>query len=208
VGKVDHNEIPERLERAHVFVSASRLEVQSLAVLEALSSGTPVVSLSNETTDEFVDDSVGYNLPLSTPPERFAAKIVEICGLPRGEYERLCENARKRVAHLDWAMVVESATRMYSEVIDLKRRAVGCAGADHGPTETLRAPWADRLRRRVPGLGGQPAVGRPTSAYQSARHGLYVLLMVVGSFLGDCWFACSRRWKTRRGKRVMESGRI
>ena len=45
-------QIPNYLERAHVFPSASKMEVQSLVVIEALASGTPVVGLSNETIDE------------------------------------------------------------------------------------------------------------------------------------------------------------
>ena len=54
-GRLDHSRIPGQLARTHLWVSASLMEVQSLAVLEALASGTPVLGLSNETIDELID---------------------------------------------------------------------------------------------------------------------------------------------------------
>ncbi|MGA2379479.1 MAG: glycosyltransferase, partial [Spirochaetia bacterium] len=45
-GRLDHSRIPAQLAKTHLWVSASLMEVQSLAVLEALASGTPVLGLS------------------------------------------------------------------------------------------------------------------------------------------------------------------
>jgi 1,2-diacylglycerol 3-alpha-glucosyltransferase len=97
VGPVPYSEIPSYLERTHVFVSASTMEVQSLSVIEALASGTPVVGLANETIDELVDDRVGFRLDSLTDPEGFAQRVHEICALPQPAYEELCHNARRRV---------------------------------------------------------------------------------------------------------------
>jgi glycosyltransferase involved in cell wall biosynthesis len=105
-GEVAHTEIPSYLEKAHVFVSASTLEVQSLVILEALASGTPVVGLSNETTDDLVDRAVGFRLPQNTPPKVFARYIEKICTLPQPKYDRLCQNARHKVLGYDWANVM------------------------------------------------------------------------------------------------------
>ena len=105
-GEVPHTEIPSYLEKTHVFVSASTLEVQSLVILEALASGTPVVGLSNETTDDLVDRTVGSRLPKNTPPRMFAQHVERICALPQPKYDRLCQNARHRVRGYDWANVM------------------------------------------------------------------------------------------------------
>lgn len=105
-GEVPHEDIPAYLERTHVFVSASTLEVQSLVILEALASGTPVVGLSNETTDDLVDRGVGFRLPQDTPPKVFARHIERICHLPQFRYDRFCQNARKSVRGYDWANVM------------------------------------------------------------------------------------------------------
>jgi glycosyltransferase involved in cell wall biosynthesis len=120
VGQVEHERIPEYLEKAHVFPSASKMEVQSLVVIEALASGTPVVGLSNETIDELVNTQVGCWLEKETPPEEFADRIRDICQLEQGEYEEMCRQAQKRVKHLDWSEIVEQTTAAYQEIREAK----------------------------------------------------------------------------------------
>jgi glycosyltransferase involved in cell wall biosynthesis len=117
VGHIPHAEIPNCLARSHLFVSASKMEVQSLSVIEALASGTPVVGLSNETIDELVDEQVGACLARDASPETFALRVHQLCSLPRREYARLCANARRRVAHLDWTTVREQTTAAYAELV-------------------------------------------------------------------------------------------
>jgi len=116
LGPVPYEKIPSLLARTHVFVSASRLEVQSLVVIEALASATPVVGLANETIDEFVDDAVGKRLPAGTSPVEFARQVQRICTLPPRQYEALCRAARERVRALDWQAVVEENRRVYEEL--------------------------------------------------------------------------------------------
>jgi glycosyltransferase involved in cell wall biosynthesis len=116
-GPVPYSDIPSYLEKTHVFVSASTVEVQSLSVIEALASGTPVVGLSNETIDELVDERVGARLAHDTSPEAFARRVREICSLSQPEYAQLCGNARRRIAHLGWSQVQERTTAAYAELI-------------------------------------------------------------------------------------------
>lgn len=116
LGPLPYENIPPLLARTHVFVSASRLEVQSLAVIEALASATPVVGLANETIDELVDDVVGKRLPAGTSPAEFAHQVQRICTLPPPQYEALCRAARERVRALDWQAVVEENRRVYGEL--------------------------------------------------------------------------------------------
>jgi glycosyltransferase involved in cell wall biosynthesis len=118
VGQVPHEQIPSHLERTHVFVSASKMEVQSLVVIEALASGTPVVGLSNETTIELVDEEVGCRLPADATPQEFAARVERICTLPQPQYEQLCRDARDRVSHLDWSNVVDQTVAAYRELLE------------------------------------------------------------------------------------------
>ena len=128
-GQVPHEEIPSRLEETHVFVSASKMEVQSLVVIEALASGTPVVGLANETTDELVDDEVGGRLPKDADPQEFAASVKRICTLTQREYQTLCENARRRVEHLDWSNVVDQSVAAYRQLMDTEPKITEKEGA-------------------------------------------------------------------------------
>jgi len=116
-GQVPHEEIPTWLEKTHVFVSASKMEVQSLVVIEALASGTPVVGLSNETIDELVDEDVGCWLPRETAPQAFASHVEQICSLSQSEYDRICTNTRVRVSHLDWSNVIDETVVAYRELM-------------------------------------------------------------------------------------------
>ncbi len=137
-GQVAYEAIPDYLEAAHLFVSASKMEVQSLAVIEALASGTPVVGLANETIDELVDDSVGCRLSKETVPQEFAACIKKLSSLPAHAYEELCANARARVEHLNWSNVLDQTTEAYQTLMDEKR--------------PLRERELDRERRRLEDL--------------------------------------------------------
>jgi len=112
-GFVDHQEIPDYLAKTHVLASASQMEVQSLVVIEALASGTPVVGLSNETIDELVDEKVGARLPKDTDPREFARHVERICRLPQSEYDALCENARERVREHNWPNVIAQTVAIY-----------------------------------------------------------------------------------------------
>lgn len=120
IGQVEHDQIPRYLETAHVFPSASVMEVQSLVVIEALASGTPVVGLSNETIDELVSDDVGAWLAKDQSPTAFAEQIERVCNLPPEQYQQLCQNARQRVAHLDWSRVVDATVEAYQKILKIK----------------------------------------------------------------------------------------
>ncbi len=123
LGKIPHKEIPPNLAETHVFVSASTMEVQSLVIIEALASGTPVVGLTNETIGELVDDAVGCRLPPDTSPKEFARCVERICSLSPEEYKEFCERARTRVQDLDWSNVVEETVEAYEELLKKKRAA-------------------------------------------------------------------------------------
>lgn len=121
LGKVSHSQVPQYLGKSHLFVSASEMEVQSLVVMEALASGTPVVGLSNETIDEFVDNTVGARLSKRAKPAEFAKEIEKICSLSQKEYSWLCQGAKKKVAAFDWSQVISKTVAVYQEVIKEKR---------------------------------------------------------------------------------------
>jgi glycosyltransferase involved in cell wall biosynthesis len=122
-GSVPHAAIADYLAQTHVFVSASKMEVQSLSVIEALASGTPVVGLSNETIDELVDDYVGTDLARGASPEAFAERIQQICALPQKEYNQLCACARRRVEHLGWSQIEQQTIAAYAQLVRRRKAA-------------------------------------------------------------------------------------
>jgi 1,2-diacylglycerol 3-alpha-glucosyltransferase len=120
-GRLDHSLVPAQLARTHLWVSASLMEVQSLAVLEALASGTPVVGLSNETIDELIDAEVGMRLERGSTPVEFARAVRAICETDQESYRRLCRNARERVRPYDWANAIGLTERVYARMLQKGR---------------------------------------------------------------------------------------
>ena len=181
-GPVTFEEIPRHLQETHVFVSASRMEVQSLVIIEALASGTPVVGLANETVDELVDAGVGGRVPSDASPEVFARRVAEICNLPPVEYERMCGNARQRVAHLDWSTVRDMTVRAYERI----------ASARPDDTVTLRAQLAGILDQiRSTELGEIVAERLPAFRHRPRPHGGHALFPFgeqASRVSGATWF--------------------
>jgi glycosyltransferase involved in cell wall biosynthesis len=146
-GEVEFARIPSLLERSHVFVSASTREVQSLVIIEALASGTPVVGLANETIDELIDERVGCRLPRDATPAEFADEVRRVCSLPQDEYDSMCCRARARVERLDWDDVATATASAYASVLAGMRTPRAIARTPR------RSVWMERR-------GGLPAATR------------------------------------------------
>ena len=122
-GFISHEQILEYLKQSHFFVSASTMEVQSLSVIEALASGTPVIALKNETTKELIqNDFNGYLLPKDTSEEDFGETIEKALNMEDSEYRRMCLNSIKSVQHLTWENVWKRTEGVYKELIREKRK--------------------------------------------------------------------------------------
>jgi glycosyltransferase involved in cell wall biosynthesis len=78
VGKVENQVLPQVVQNYHVFVSASKMEVQSVAVIEALAAAKPIVALKNETIEEIADNACVNMLLQDASPEEFAKAILEM----------------------------------------------------------------------------------------------------------------------------------
>jgi glycosyltransferase involved in cell wall biosynthesis len=178
LGRVEQSRIPDELEKAHVLVSASTAEVQSLVVIEALASGTPVVGLGNATIDELVDPSVGRRLPADATPARFAQAVREVCDLAPEGYLALCRSARRRVRHLDWSETVEATLGMYESYV---------RGVDgRARIQPRRAPIGTLVSRDVLVVGSwihrmtRPVAATPPSS--SLPYGPWARDPIHGSF--------------------------
>ncbi len=114
-GAVPYKEISKMLSDTHIFVSASLMEVQSLAIIESLASGTPVIGLENETTAELIDDKVGKLLEVEVSAEKFATEIKKLAGFRSKKYERMSRRCKKRVEHMGWDEVVQKTFNVYQE---------------------------------------------------------------------------------------------
>lgn len=116
-GTQPHEKVIDVLNNTHIFVSASTKEVQSLAILESLASGTPVVGLSNETVDQFIDKSTGVRLEKDAKPGDFAREIKKLSRTNDKDYHQISVNCVKAVEHFDWSNVQINTIDAYNEII-------------------------------------------------------------------------------------------
>jgi 1,2-diacylglycerol 3-alpha-glucosyltransferase len=81
-GLVPHETVASVYQAADLFVFPSVIESQGLVVLEALSSGLPVVALKDEAYAEFVTNGVTGRLVTPRAPAAFAAAVRELARDP------------------------------------------------------------------------------------------------------------------------------
>jgi 1,2-diacylglycerol 3-alpha-glucosyltransferase len=164
-GRLDHSRIPAQLAKTHLWVSASLMEVQSLAVLEALASGTPVLGLSNETIDALIDARVGMRLEQAATPGQFARAVRALCETDEESYRSMCRNARERAQPFDWSNTIRRTEEMYQGRPGTRRtgrRGILAIPLLLGAAQMLIAMIVYRVLRLVQ-LIGRIQGGRPRS---------------------------------------------
>lgn len=114
---IDHREVLKQYKKTDYFVSASHQEAQSLVIIEALATGTPVVGLANETIDELITSNVGLRLERGTPPQEFAQELVRLHN--SNKYSKLAHNAKKSAIKFDVSKVAVRVTNHYKKTISL-----------------------------------------------------------------------------------------
>lgn len=115
-GRVSDSELERLHHRASVFVMPSPAELQSIATLEALASGTPVVVADAMALPHLVDNGVeGYRVPTGNAHD-FADRIERILATTPEQYRRLSAAALSRACQHDAAIVVTHYERLYERL--------------------------------------------------------------------------------------------
>lgn len=95
-GAVSHDEMPERLAQADLAIFPSLMEATSVAALEAMACGLPVVATRVGGLPEIVDESVGALVP-PADPGAIAEAVIDL--LESDDLGRRGARARSRVVH-------------------------------------------------------------------------------------------------------------
>jgi len=114
LGFVDDGELPKVYAESHVVVYPSRIDTQGLVILEALASGTPVITTP-------IPAHTAMNLPVlyASTPEEIAKRILEL----KDEWEkrpedylRRCELGRRAAERFDLERACREFEKMLVEV--------------------------------------------------------------------------------------------
>lgn len=115
-GRVTDVQLARLHQEATVFAMPSPAELQSIATLEALASGTPVVVVDAMALPHLVDDGVeGYRVPTGNADE-LADRIGRILTSTPEQYRQLSSAALARACEHDSAIVVTHYERLYEHV--------------------------------------------------------------------------------------------
>src|SRR5699024_2774556 len=112
-GKLPDDELRLTLTNATAFVIASIAELQSIATLEAMASGLPIIAANAMALPHLVDE--GANGFLFTPGDdaELAQHIRTIIEMSENEFERMQRASLEMVAEHDIARTLETFERLY-----------------------------------------------------------------------------------------------
>jgi glycosyltransferase involved in cell wall biosynthesis len=152
-GRVSDEELRAALTRASVFAIASIAELQSIATMEAMASGLPVVAADAMALPHLVHH--GENGFLFTPGDsaEMAARLTEVLTLPEDEYLAMKNESLRIVEMHDIERTLETFERLYRGEI-----------VTDPVTEVPRRSASARLkaiRGQASGLSRRIRAGRP-----------------------------------------------
>lgn len=119
---LNKNKVSKQLERTNYFVSASKKEAQSLVVIEALASGTPVIGLENETISELIDNKNGLKISKNTNPKTFASKLKLFVEKNEIHYLSTSQYCRESVGKFKIDIVSNKLIAIYKEIIKASKK--------------------------------------------------------------------------------------
>ena len=93
LGHITEQELPKAYERATVFAMPSIAELQSIATMEAMASGRPVVAADAMALPHLVHDGDNGYLFQPNDVQEFSDKLLKILTADQAELDRLSENS-------------------------------------------------------------------------------------------------------------------
>ncbi|WP_291791526.1 glycosyltransferase, partial [Brevibacterium sp.] len=117
LGKVDDAQLRREFAEATCFCMPSTAELQSIATLEALASGLPVVLADAVALPHLVRDGVNGHLFRPLDAADLAAKLTAVVAAPPEEYALMQEASRELVKAHDIRRTITRFEEIYREVI-------------------------------------------------------------------------------------------
>ena len=114
IGRVNSEKMPEVYRQNDIFISASMQEGMSNAMLEAMSSGLPIVTTRCEGLAELID---GNGIIVKHDNIEDIAKAVKRLTDDPELYKQMSTAARKQAEKFDWANVASSYIEQYRKMI-------------------------------------------------------------------------------------------
>jgi glycosyltransferase involved in cell wall biosynthesis len=112
-GELSDSELMEKLGESSVFVMPSIQELQSMATLEAMAAGRPIIAANAMALPHLVHDGENGLLFKPDSPSDLAAKIQEVFAISTSDFDKLSQGSRVLVEAHDLAATVDVYERLY-----------------------------------------------------------------------------------------------
>ena len=112
-GRIDSEEMPQIYRQNDIFISASKLEGMSNAMLEAMASGLPIIAARCEGTEELIAEN-GLVIENATA-EEFAKAIKRLID-DRQLCSQMSTAARQKAQQFTWGSIAEQYLKIYERV--------------------------------------------------------------------------------------------
>ena len=116
-GYTPDKELPKLYQAADVFAFSTFYEHHPFAVLEALSTGLPVVTTTVGGIPETIESGKNGFLVAPFNPKQFADRILYLLEHPAFAAEMGAQARKTIVENLDWRIVVKDAMKVYDEAL-------------------------------------------------------------------------------------------
>jgi glycosyltransferase involved in cell wall biosynthesis len=112
-GRIDSEEMPQIYRQNDVFISASKMEGMSNAMLEAMASGLPIIATRCEGVDELIDEN-GLVIE-NANAEEIAKAIKKLIDDPQLR-NQMSEAARKQAEKFTWGQIADQYLKIYERI--------------------------------------------------------------------------------------------
>ena len=112
-GELSDTDLLAKLGESSVFVMPSIQELQSMATLEAMAAGRPIIAANAMALPHLVHDGENGFLFSPDSPSDLASKIQDIFALTSKEFDRLSQGSRVLVESHDLGVTVDVYERLY-----------------------------------------------------------------------------------------------
>ena len=117
VGKVPHQDIPLRLDRADIFINTTNYDNAPSSLMEAMANGLCIVSTNVGGLPYMIEDGHDGLLVPPNDPDAMADAIKRLLTNP-GLAGKLSTNARKKAENYDWSVILPQWEAILSRVLD------------------------------------------------------------------------------------------
>ena len=135
---LNDEQVAERLGMASVFVMPSIQELQSMATLEAMAAGRPIVGANSMALPNLVADGVNGYLFKPDSPSDLAQKLERVFALSAKEYESFCQASLAKAAQHDLLHTVSNYERIYAGQEPIPSEMLNESGYASEPTVAAR----------------------------------------------------------------------